>query len=491
MMRNWTFGRKIAAGYAALVLLTAAAGITAILSMRSVIASKDRVINGAANALVAAERLRADSAAKQAAGRAFLLTGNEKFIRALNDLRSEFDASMKQANDSVSTDEGRRLLMDVRQAAGEHRVLNEQLIDARKSSATMTATAAQQFEDGLAPKAELVQRTLAAFVNHESKLLAAANAEAAARAQTANWMIIGVLLLAVAVAAWSAVFLTRALTAQIGTSVSQVQSSAAELQTSANQQATGAREHATALSEIATTVNELLASSRQIAESAQRVAGVAEQTAGSARSGEGTVELTNDAIAGIRRQIDVVVAHMLDLGRKSQQIGSVLEIVSELAEQTNILAINATIEAAGAGEAGKRFGVVADEIRKLADRVGGSAKEIRALIEDVRGAVNTTVMATESGSKSVDVGSSHFVNAASAFRQIASLVTTTTEAAREIELSTKQQATAVEQVTVAISNITQVSKESESASLQTLQTASELNQLSGDLLRLIRPQTAA
>ena len=99
---------------------------------------------------------------------------------------------------------------------------------------------------------------------------------------------------------------------------------------------------------------------------------------------------------------------MLELGKKSQQIGAVLDIVSELAEQTNILAINATIEAAGAGEAGKRFAVVADEIRKLADRVAGSTKEIRTLIDDVRSAVNTTVMATETGSKAVDAGSQQF-----------------------------------------------------------------------------------
>ena len=99
-----------------------------------------------------------------------------------------------------------------------------------------------------------------------------------------------------------------------------------------------------------------------------------------------------------------------------------LDIVSELAEQTNILAINATIEAAGAGEAGKRFAVVAEEIRKLADRVGGSTKEVRTLIDDVRSAVNTTVMATETGSKAVDAGSRQFGDVASAFKQIAGLV---------------------------------------------------------------------
>jgi methyl-accepting chemotaxis protein len=182
---------------------------------------------------------------------------------------------------------------------------------------------------------------------------------------------------------------------------------------------------------------------------------------------------------------------MLDLGRKSQQIGAVLDIVSELAEQTNILAINATIEATGAGESGRRFGVVADEIRKLADRVGGSTKEIRGLIDEIRAAVNTTVMTTEGGSKAVDAGSRQFAEVATAFKQIAGLVGTTTEAAREIELSTKQQSTAVEQVNLAVASVAQASRETEASSSQTFQTASQLNGLSRDLMHLVQPQASA
>ncbi len=198
-----------------------------------------------------------------------------------------------------------------------------------------------------------------------------------------------------------------------------------------------------------------------------------------------------NSISAIRRQVDLIVHHMLELGRKSQQIGGVLEIVSELAEQTNILAINATIEAAGAGETGKRFAIVADEIRKLADRVGGSTKEIRTLIDEVQSAVNTTVMTTETGSKAVDSGSKQFGDVAGSFKDIVTLVTTTTEAAREIELSTKQQATAVEQINVAISGAAQASKETESSSNQTVQTARQLASLSKDLLRLVQPQASA
>jgi methyl-accepting chemotaxis protein len=285
--------------------------------------------------------------------------------------------------------------------------------------------------------------------------------------------------------------ITRSLTRQIGTAVQHVQSSSSELQAVANQQAAGLREQATAMSEITTTMTELLATSRQIAESARRVAQIAEQTSGGARSGQGSVDLARDSIVGIRRQVDQIVAYMLELGKKSQEIGAVLDIVLELAEQTNILAINATIEAAGAGDSGKRFSVVADEIRKLADRVGGSAKEIRTLIDEVRSAVNTTVMATETGSKAVDTGSQQFNDVASGFRQIADLVITTTDAAREIELSTKQQSTAVEQVNVAIANVAQASHETESSAGQTLQTASELTHLSANLARIIRSQAAA
>jgi methyl-accepting chemotaxis protein len=166
----------------------------------------------------------------------------------------------------------------------------------------------------------------------------------------------------------------------------------------------------------------------------------------------------------------------------------VLDIVSELAEQTNILAINATIEAAGAGEAGKRFSVVAEEIRKLADRVGGSTKAVRGLIDDVRSAVNTTVMTTETGSKSVETGAKQFAEVASAFKQITRLAITTTEATKEIVLSTKQQAAAVEQVNIAITNISQASKETEVSTGQTLQIASHLTGLSRDMLRLVQSQ---
>jgi methyl-accepting chemotaxis protein len=179
---------------------------------------------------------------------------------------------------------------------------------------------------------------------------------------------------------------------------------------------------------------------------------------------------------------------MSELGRTSQQIGGIVELASELAEQTNLIAINATIEAAGATDAGRRFAVVADEIRKLANRMGDATKEVRALVEEVRSATNTTVMATESASKSVEGGARVFERVAASFQEIVALVGTTTDAAREIELGTKQQATAVEQVNQAIGGLVQSTRDSEASSARVLHTASQLNELASALTSLVRPR---
>jgi methyl-accepting chemotaxis protein len=338
------------------------------------------------------------------------------------------------------------------------------------------------------PNINLLDSRLDEFARLEEKLLSEGRQASSAAAGSATMLVIVIAGVVIVLAAAVAVFLTKALTRQIGSAVQDIQSSSAELQTTATQQATGAREQATAMSEVTTTISELLATSRQIAESAQRVAQISSEAASAATTGDKVVRRANETVGGIKTQVDLIVSHMLDLGRKSQQIGGIVDIINELAEQTNILAINATIEAAGAGESGRRFAVVADEIRKLADRVGGSTKDIRALVEEIRAAVNATVMTTEGGTKAVDAGTREFGEVANSLNQITAMVATTTEAAREIELSTKQQATAVEQVNSAISNVAQVSKEAEASTSQALETASQLATLSRNLSRLIQPR---
>jgi methyl-accepting chemotaxis protein len=490
MNRSWTFGKKIAAGFAAVIVLSILISAIAVYALKTVVASKDRVIDVNAQNLVLAEKLRGTIEGRSAAARGYLLTREERFLEQMKSARTDFAATITRLKTALYTDEGKRLIDLVERAEAEYQAASDRVIALRKTDAAPDAVS-RAFDSEVLPKREALDQSISSFAAQEQRLLDEGKKAATNTASSATTAVGTVSLAALLLAIGIALVLMRTLSRQIGSAVQHVQSSASELQAAANQQATGAKEQATAMNEITTTMRELLATSKQIAESAQRVAHIAEETAKGARSGELTVSKANDSIGGIKRQVDLIVTHMLDLGKKSQQIGGILEIINELAEQTNILAINATIEAAGAGESGKRFAVVADEIRKLADRVGGSTKEIRGLIDEIRAAVNTTVMTTEGGSKAVDAGARQFSEVATAFRQIVSLVSTTTEAAREIELSTKQQSTAVEQINLAVANVAQATKETEASSSQTLQTASELTNLSRDLLRLVQSQENA
>jgi methyl-accepting chemotaxis protein len=487
MPSNWTFGRKIGLGFAFIVALTLVVGGIATFALQRVVLAKDQVLTISALSMVAVQRLEMAAEQRISSMRGFLITRSQSYVDEMIESRADSQRLLEQLR------RGRPELdasVDAVQSADdEFRHAQEAILALARRDASKDALE-QAFNNQLDEKRRQLQSAIDRLMATENAALERATNAATALASSAIVVVISIAALAALFALVVALALTRSLGKQIIAAVARVQSSSAELQATANQQAAGLREQATAMTEITTTISELLTTSRQIADGAQRVAAMALQTGGSARAGDETVTRAHESFAGIQRQVELIVGHMLDLGRKSQQIGTVLEIVSELAEQTNILAINATIEASGAGESGRRFAVVADEIRKLADRVSGSTKEIRALIDDMRSAVNTTVMATETGSKTVEIGSRQFGEVATSLRQIAGLVGTTTEAAREIELSTKQQSTAVEQVNVAMADVAQASKDSEASATQTLQTASHLASLSKVLLRVVQPEAA-
>jgi len=489
MIDNWTFGRKIAAGFALSFVLLIAVGAVAYTSINKLsstaqwVSHTHEVLEHIAGVL----SLLKDAETGQ---RGYVITGDEAFLEPYRTGSGDVLNVIKELRKLTADNPAQQKRLDSIEAPVAAKLAElKQTIDLRAKGSVDEAFKIVRSGEGKRPM-DAIRRILGEMDDEERGLLRQRAAEADSAARGAKSVILLGTLLCLLLVTGAGFLITRSLSRQIGSSVGQIQSSSTELQAAANQQATATKEQATAMSEISTTISELLATSRQIAESAQRVAQIAGQTAVAARAGDATVATAHDSISAIRRQVDLIVNHMLELAKKSQQIGAVLDIVAELAEQTNILAINATIEAAGANEAGKRFAVVADEIRKLADRVAGSTKEIRGLIEDVRSSVNTTIMTTEGGSKSVDAGAKQFSEVAAAFGEIAGLVGTTTEAAREIELSTKQQSTAVEQVNVAITSAAQATQETEASSGQTLQTAVELTGLSRALLRIVQPQAA-
>jgi methyl-accepting chemotaxis protein len=484
MMAGRTFGTKLAAGFGLTLLLTLLMATTSALALRYVQASKDAVIRSASQNLVAVVGLSATMETRLGDFRAYMVNGKAEWLTATNRDRQRFLDQAAQLRGSLA-DPGAVRLLDQASASEAKFSAILDVVAARRAKLTDLNQLSKIGDPQGRAIREALQGALDGLVKRVRAAVESARRESSARTDAAIGIIVGIGVLLIGCAAAVAWRLSRDLRREVGAAVGHIQSSSAQLEAAAAQQASGGRDQASAMNEITTTISELLITSRQIADSAQRVSKVAEDTADAARTGDATIDQTRASITAIRTQVDQIVQHMLALGEKSQQIGGIVELVSELAEQTNILAINATIEASGAGEWGRRFAVVAEEIRKLADRTAGSAKEIRALVEDVRSAVNTTVMATEIGAKAVDTGSRQFDDATSSFRRIAQLVATTSDATREIELSTKQQSTAVEQVSAAASDTARASRETEASAVQTKQTAAHLTTLSGDLLDLV------
>ena len=484
MMAGRTFGAKLAAGFGLTLALTLLMTTTSVLALRYVLVTKDKVVEIAASALVEAQSMNVLMERRIADYRAYILSGKAEWLNATAQDRKDFLDQVSRVRETLDDPTAIRLLDAVSAAEAKHATTIDDVIAKRQKITSLTSTA-QLSNPQAKPAREALQAAIASLIARIGKIVATLRKESSDRATYAILFLLGLGVVLITSAAGVAWRLSRDLRREVGAAVGHIQSSSSELEAAAAQQASGGRDQASAMSEITTTISELLITSRQIADSAQRVSKIAEDTADAARTGDATIDQTRASINAIRAQVDQIVQHMLSLGEKSQQIGTVVDLVSELAEQTNILAINATIEASGAGEWGRRFAVVAEEIRKLADRTAGSAKEIRTLIDDVRGAVNTTVMATEIGAKAVDAGTRQFDDATNSFRRIVQLVATTSEATREIELSTKQQTTAVEQVNSAASDTARASRETEASAVQTKQTAAHLSTLSGDLLDLV------
>ncbi len=261
---------------------------------------------------------------------------------------------------------------------------------------------------------------------------------------------------------------------QLTTANSDIRTSSQELYATSEQQASTVSQQASAVSEINSVMQELVATSKQVSEISSQTSSLAKQTDQAVTTGRGSLQHALDGIKTIQEKNEVTSSNMLHLGEKAQQIGVVLEVINELSQQVTVLSYNATIEAAGAGESGKRFMAVADRIIKLAERSVASGKEIKDIIEDIQADSNKTIMSVEDVGKSVSDGISAVSEVQNALEEISKFSQLMRDAVLEIDISSKQQTTGMEQAATAVEDITTLSSENDESSKQVLQTANQL-----------------
>ncbi len=278
----------------------------------------------------------------------------------------------------------------------------------------------------------------------------------------------------------------RTFVREINEAALRLSSSANEVLAASTQHESSSTEQAAAIHETTATMEELKHASAQIAENAGAVARVAEETLNSARSGRGAIAEFIHAMQQIRADGVAVSESITKLLRRVERIGTVVEVIDEIADRSDLLALNAALEGSRAGEAGKGFSIVAAEMRRLAENVLDSTKEIKNLITEIREATAAAATAADASRQATEAGERLGSVAASAVEGILSGVQETSDAARVINLATQQQRTATEQVVASMGEIEEVTRQTTQASKQATGAAAELTQLAGRLSELIK-----
>ncbi len=232
-----------------------------------------------------------------------------------------------------------------------------------------------------------------------------------------------------------------------------------------------------AVVEITTTMEELSGASSQIAEHSQSVADAASLTLNHGQKGEAAMQQLLQGMAEIHRDTAQNLQDISELSARSQQIGKVMDFIQTLADQTRLIAFNAALEAASAGEFGRRFSVVADEIRRLADSVTTSAREIEDRIQDIQETVGRLVTTSEKGANAIQASMQVSSLTADDLHALVGAASQTSTAARQISLSTRQQQTASGQVVAALRDISQ-------ASAQNARSVREITDISEEMIDL-------
>lgn len=260
-----------------------------------------------------------------------------------------------------------------------------------------------------------------------------------------------------------------------------VSTSASQILLAADEMTTGATQQDQEITNTSSAVEELTVSMKQVSNNAEASAEAARRALDAAEQGNRAVRDTLEGMQRIRASVQATAKKIKSLGDRSLEISEIINVINDITEQTNLLALNAAIEAARAGEAGRGFAVVADEVRKLAEHSRSATKDIAALIKAIQAETNEAVVVMEEGTKEVEVGASLADQAGKALEAISSVVRQSAELVQEISLASKQQVRGTEGVANAMQIISGITRQTSQGARQTVSTVGNMVKLSDQL----------
>jgi twitching motility protein PilJ len=273
----------------------------------------------------------------------------------------------------------------------------------------------------------------------------------------------------------------RKIIARVQSATTRVSSSAVEIRSSARHLAGGAESQAEQIVGVSAALDEMATSIQQVAENANTSTSVAQQALTNAKQGNVAVRGTIDGMNRIREQAQETAKRIKRLGETSQEIGQIVQLIDDIADRTSILALNASIQAAAAGEAGRGFAVVAEEVERLAVRSTEATKKIAALVRAIQGETNEAVSAMERSIQEVVGGSKVANQAGQSLAEIEAVSVRLAELIQSISMAAKQQARGSEALARSMADINQITQNTAAGTKQTAESVDDLARLADGL----------
>ncbi|MDZ8053360.1 MAG: CHASE3 domain-containing protein [Aulosira sp. ZfuVER01] len=484
MQYNFKLGRVVTFGFSSVFLVMVVIGIVSKFTTSKLVESNGWVSHTylVEGNLEDITKLLIDAETGQ---RGFMLTQKANYLEPYHKSFANFEATFDEVSKLIQDNpEQLARLNQVKRLAQEKMAeLTEtiELTQEGKRQAAMNIIVSNRGKQIM----DEIRDKLAQMTQVEERLLAERQQTAKQTAFLSDLVSLGGTAIALLFGSLVLFFIAREIVRPINQVANAIASSSNEIAATVEQQERTATQQAISVNETTTTINQLSASAQQSAQQAETASISAQQVLNLADRGNQTVTRTLEGMIVLSHKVNAVADQMLRLNEQTMQIGSISELVSDLANQTNMLALNAAVEAVRAGEQGKGFAIVAAEIRKLADQSKKSAQKINGLVNDIQSAINLTVTMTDESTKTAAQGAVMTEQTVEVFADVTNAVSSMVLNIQQISLNAKQQATAVEQILQVMNSLNVGAKETASGISQTRVSTHQLNDAADKLQAVV------